>query len=95
MRREAEDAHSFFDAPLVVEVRDARPHEAVLKARGIAGAEPNELQVGYSPTPTAEILPKTLRAFQQAMPNVHVRLYDWSDKDILDGVRDGQLQLGL
>jgi DNA-binding transcriptional LysR family regulator len=35
--------------------------EAVKKARSIA-AEPSELHVGYSPTPVAEILPKTLRA---------------------------------
>jgi DNA-binding transcriptional LysR family regulator len=69
--------------------------EAVLKARAVARAEPTELHVGYSPTPTAEILPKALRAFQRAMPNVHVRLYDWSMKDILEGVRDGRLQLGL
>src|SRR4029077_6562761 len=56
--------------------------EAVTKARAIASAEPTELHVGYSPMPTAEILPKTLRAFQQAMPNVHVRSHDWTNKDI-------------
>src|SRR6185437_14693432 len=69
--------------------------EAVKKARAVAKAEPTELHVGYSPMPTAEILPKTLRAFQQAMPNVHVRSHDWTNKDILDGIRDGRLQLGL
>src|SRR5260370_15576131 len=69
--------------------------DAVTKARAVASAEPTELHVGYSPTPTAEILPKTLRAFQAAMPNVHVRLHDWSNKDILEGIRDGRLQLGL
>jgi DNA-binding transcriptional LysR family regulator len=69
--------------------------EAVKKARAIANAEPNEIQVGYSPMPTAEILPKTLQAFQRAMPNVHVRSHDWSNKEILDGIRDGRLQLGL
>src|SRR6516162_482874 len=69
--------------------------EAVKKARTIANVEPTELQVGYSPTPTAEILPKTLRAFQRKMPNVHVRLHDWSNQEILDGLRDGRLQLGL
>ena len=46
--------------------------EAVTKARAVARAEPSELHVGYSPTPTAEIVPKILRAFQRAMPNVHV-----------------------
>jgi DNA-binding transcriptional LysR family regulator len=81
----------FSDARALLQHAD----EAVTRARAVASAEPSELHVGYSPTPTAEILPKTLRAFQQAMPNVHVRLYDWSDKDILDGVRDGRLQLGL
>jgi DNA-binding transcriptional LysR family regulator len=69
--------------------------EAVKKARAVASAEPTELHVGYSPTPVAEILPKTLRAFQRTMPSVHVRLHDWSNNEILDGIRNGRLQLGL
>jgi DNA-binding transcriptional LysR family regulator len=69
--------------------------EAVTKARAVAGAEPAELHVGYSPTPVAEILPKILRAFQQTMPKVHVKLHDWSNNAIRDGLRDGRLQLGL
>src|SRR6201993_476276 len=69
--------------------------EAVAKARAVASAEPTELHIGYSPMPTAEILPKTLQAFQQAMPKVHVRSHDWTNKDILAGIRDGRLQLGL
>jgi LysR family transcriptional regulator, benzoate and cis,cis-muconate-responsive activator of ben and cat genes len=69
--------------------------EAVTKARAVANAQTTELQVGYLPEPTVEILPKTLRAFQQATPNVHVRLHDWNIKNILDGIRDGRLQLGL
>ena len=69
--------------------------DAVTKARAIASAEPTELHVGYSATPTAKILPKILRAFQRKMPNVHVRLHDWNNKDSLDGIRDGRLQLGL
>src|ERR1700756_3017416 len=69
--------------------------EAVTKARAVANAEPTEIHVGYSPTPVAEILPKALRASQQAMPNVHVKLHDWSNQAIRDGIRDGRLQLGL
>ena len=69
--------------------------EAVTKARAVARAEPTELHVGYSPMPTAEILPKILRTFQRAMPNMHVRSHDWTNKDILDGIRYGRLQLGL
>jgi LysR family transcriptional regulator, benzoate and cis,cis-muconate-responsive activator of ben and cat genes len=69
--------------------------EAVKEARAVARVEPAELHVGYSPTPVAEILPKILRAFQRAMPKMHVRLHDWTNQAILDGVRDGRLQLGL
>src|SRR5215469_6919002 len=69
--------------------------EAVTKARAVANVEAAELHVGYSPTPTAEILPKTLRSFQRAMPHVHVKLHDLSSSAILDGIRSGQLQLGL
>ena len=79
------------DARTLLQLAD----EAVKKARAVAGAEPSELHVGYPPTPTAEILPKILRTFQHALPNVHVRLHDWSNGEILDGVRDGRLQLGL
>jgi DNA-binding transcriptional LysR family regulator len=72
-----------------------RADEAVKKTRAIAAAEPSELHIGYTPAPFAEILPKTLRAFQHAMPHVHVRLHEWSYQAIRDGLRDGGLQLGL
>ena len=72
-----------------------RADEGVKKARAVATAGETDLHVGYSPTPFAEILPKTLRGFRKAMPKVHVRLHDWSNKTILNGVRDGRLQIGL
>src|SRR5207253_5063336 len=28
-------------------------------------------------------------------PKVHVRLHDWSSRTVLDGIRNGRLQLGL
>src|SRR5258705_11630878 len=59
--------------------------DAVTKARAVASAEPTELHVGYSAENTVEILPKILRAFQQAMPSVHVKLHDWSNNAILTG----------
>jgi len=40
----------------------------VKKARAVATAGETDLHIGYSPTPFAEILPKTLQAFQKAMP---------------------------
>jgi LysR family transcriptional regulator, benzoate and cis,cis-muconate-responsive activator of ben and cat genes len=72
-----------------------RADEGVKKARAVATAGETDLHVGYSPTPTAEILPKTLRGFRKAMPKVHVRLHDRSNKTVLDDVRDGRLQIGL
>jgi len=72
-----------------------RADEGVKKARAVATAGETDLRVGYSPTPFAEILPKTLQGFQRAMPKVHVRLHDWSSKTILLGIRDGRLQIGL
>ena len=47
-----------------------RADEGVKKARAVATAGETDLHVGYSPTPTAEILPKTLRGFRKAMPKV-------------------------
>src|SRR5216684_7421593 len=57
-----------------------RADEARKKARTVAAAEPTELHAGYLSMPFAEILPKTLRAFQQAMPNVRVRFTNGATK---------------
>src|SRR5204862_6830339 len=65
------------------------------KTVGLATAGRSDLDVGYSPSPFGEIRPKSLRGLQRAMRKVRVRLHDWSNKTILDGVRDGRLQLGL
>jgi len=72
-----------------------RTDEAVANVRGFAQAGETELHVGYSPLPGARIVPAALRAFQQAMPNVHVKLHDWSNEEIVAGLRDGRLQLAL
>ena len=67
--------------------------EAVLKARGIAGKQ--ELPVGDWSVGTGRIMPTLLRAYQQAMPNVHVKLHDWTVDQNIAGVRDGQLELAI
>jgi DNA-binding transcriptional LysR family regulator len=67
--------------------------EAVEKVRGIAGKQ--ELRVGDWPLGTARIMPTLLRAYQQSMPNVHVKLHDWSVDQNITGVRDGGLQLAI
>src|SRR5439155_8529311 len=54
-----------------------------------------ELHVGYSPTPSGHVLSATMRAFQKAMPNVHVKLHGWSNEQIAVGLRDGRLKVAL
>ena len=72
-----------------------RTDEAVRNVRALAETGERELHVGYSPLPSAQIVPAALRAFQQVMPNVHVKLHDWSNEELLAGLRDGRLQLAF
>ena len=67
--------------------------EAVGKVRAISGKQ--ELRVGDWPIWTGRIMPDLLRAYQQAMPNVHVKLHDWAVDKNIEGVRDGRLQLAI
>jgi DNA-binding transcriptional LysR family regulator len=69
--------------------------EAVKKARAIAGAEPTELKVGYSPAATVRILPAILSAYQRVTPKAHVKLHDWSNNENVAGLRDGRLNLAF
>ena len=73
----------------------ARTDEAVRNLRAFAEAGETELQVGYTPALRTRILSPALRAFQHEMPNVHVKLHDWSSEKIVTGLRDGRLQLAL
>ena len=72
-----------------------RTDQAVKNVRAFAQAGETELHVGYSPLPGAQIIPAALRAFQQAMPKVHVKLHDWSSEQIAVGLREGRLKVGL
>src|SRR6476660_96744 len=72
-----------------------RTDEAVRNVRAFAQAGETELHVGYSLTPSAHILSSAARAFQRAMPNVHVKLLDWSNEEIAVGLRDGRLKVAL
>jgi LysR family transcriptional regulator, benzoate and cis,cis-muconate-responsive activator of ben and cat genes len=87
-----EAGHVFLD-----EARDLlrRTDEAVKKAQAIALTAVPELHVGYSPTPTARILPDTLRAFHSAMPEARLRLHDLTNQEIIAGLRDGRLQIAF
>jgi len=70
-------------------------NEAVLKARAIGGKHETELHVGDFPLVAARIMPRLLRNYQKAMPNVRVKLHDWPVEKEIAGVRDGHLQLAI
>jgi DNA-binding transcriptional LysR family regulator len=81
----------------LVEARDVlkRADDAVDRARAIAAGGRGELHIGYAPSPTARILPTTLRAFQARMSKVRVRLHDLSSEEMVAGLRDGQIEAAV
>jgi DNA-binding transcriptional LysR family regulator len=72
-----------------------RTDEAVRNVRASSEAGETELQVGYASALRANIVAPTLRAFQQVMPKVHVKLHDWTYEKMFTALRDGRLQLAF
>src|SRR3954471_8502638 len=69
--------------------------ESVQKVRALARGEYGELHVGYAPSPTVEILPPTLAAFQKAVPGVKVILHELGGDEIIARLLDGMLELAV
>ena len=69
--------------------------EAVAKARAIGGKRETELHIGDFPLVAARIMPRLLRDYQKAMPNVHVKLHDWPVEKEIAAVREARLQLAI
>src|SRR6267142_991030 len=69
------------------EVRELlkRTDESVEKVRALTRGEYGELNVGYAPTPTVEILPPALAAFQKAVPRVKGLLHDLCCAELVAG----------
>jgi DNA-binding transcriptional LysR family regulator len=72
-----------------------RAAEAAQAVRAAARGERGEIHVGYAPTPTVELLPCALHAFQNLAPGVRVTLHDLSTEEMLRGLHDGKLDLCL
>lgn len=79
------------------EVRDLlkRADEAVAKVRALARGEYGELHVGYAPSPSVEVLPPALAAFQKAAPRVRVVLHDLASDEMIARLLDGTLNFGI
>lgn len=72
-----------------------RVEEAVAAVRAVAREQRGELRLGYAPSPSVEILPVLLRAFQRRCPNVRVTLHDHSSPEMLAGLHEGRLHAAL
>ena len=81
----------------LTEAREVLLHaeEAVKKARAISGGISGELNVGYAPSLTVQILPQMLRAFQGEQPHVRVTLHDLSSEEMLTQLGSKKLQVAL
>jgi len=79
------------------EVRELlkRADESVEKVRALARGEYGELHVGYALSPTVEMLPPALAAFQKAVPRVKVLLHDLSSDELIAGLRNATLGLAI
>lgn len=72
-----------------------RAEEAVQAVKAVASGRCGEIQVGYAPSLTVEILPRGLRALQETHPGVRVQLHDLSTEAMLQGLREGSLHVAL
>jgi len=72
-----------------------RADEAVRTVKAVASGKRGEIHVGYAPSLTVELLPRALRTFQDANPDIRVQLHDLSTQEMLQGLRNGKLHLAL
>ena len=81
----------------LVEARAVLLHadDAVKKARAVSGGTSGEINVGYAPSLTVQILPAALREFQEKFPNVRVALHDLSTEEMLAQLGEKKLQVAL
>ena len=69
--------------------------DAVKKARAVSGGMSGEINVGYAPSLTVQILPAALRKFQGRFPNVRVALHDLSTEEMLAQLGEKKLDVAL
>lgn len=72
-----------------------RAQVAVERARARAGRIEGKLHLGYAPSPSVEVLPRTLRAFQTKYPGVRVILHDLTAEDMIAQLHEGRLDAAM
>ena len=60
-----------------------------------ATGDRGEIHLGYAPSPTVELLPKVLQAFESQFPGVRVTLHDLSVQEMFQGLRERRLDAAL
>lgn len=74
----------------------AQLDKAVGVARRARRGELGELKVGFtSSAPFTSTIPRALRAFRQACPQVHLDLRELSSREVAEAVGEGLLQVGM
>lgn len=68
---------------------------AVRRVRQTARSRGGELRIGYSPTPTAEFLPRALALLESFNPGAHVVLLDLSSDEMVTAVRTRALEVAV
>lgn len=72
-----------------------RADEAMQAVRLLGKGARRQLHVGYAPSLTVEILPAALRTFERNSPGTRVSLHDLSTAEMIDGLKDGKLDVAL
>lgn len=74
-------------------VQDA---EALLaEARMIDKDQPEELQIGYAPSPTAAVISEILARFHERSPGARITLHDLTNVEMMSGLRAKKLHAAL
>ena len=81
----------------LMEARSAlqRADEAVLLVKAVGLGKRGRVRVGYAPSPTAELLPRTLRSLLRTHPQVKVDLREMSTQGMLLALRERTLDAAL
>ncbi|MCC5790585.1 MAG: LysR family transcriptional regulator [Opitutales bacterium] len=72
-----------------------RAEQAIKMAASLSGRGRTEINIGYAPSLTIDLLPLALRRFQEAIQGVRVRLHDMSTEEMLAALRSGHLDVAL
>lgn len=75
----------------IVELKD----DASAAMQRFLGRAEGRLVIGASPTPGEHWLPETIAALRERHPEIQARLLIGSNASILDGVRDGRIDVGI